>query len=137
MASHLDTAIHLLSSDIRGVRRYERTGWEDDVFLLPGRDLDTRIEVSLPNTLPYEADRDADLERGQKALGRLIVAMDPQQTLPLFVFALTGPVVKRLPRVKRYGFFVKGRTNSLKPTWTQTLMAIWGAGFLEDTMLPH
>jgi hypothetical protein len=50
--------------------------------------------------------------------------------------ALPGPLARLAGwQGERYGIFITGRSGSLKTSVTQALMAIYGAGFLEDEFL--
>ncbi len=134
MTRHLAPALKMLSEDVETRRRYSRAGWSDDGFLLPGRP-EKDVEVELPESLPYEASSDATIEEGQEVLDSLIRALDPKKTVPLVSFALTGPLVRHVDLLKRHGFFVKGPTGSLKTSWMQALMCLYGPEFIRDEHL--
>ena len=134
MTRHLAPALKMLSSDVEQRHRYKRTGWSDHGFILPGR-MGEKIEVELPDSLPYKADPDAKADKGRVALDNLIQSLGPKKTAPVLTFALTGPVVRHVEAMKRHGMFIKGRTGSLKTSVAQALMCIYGPGFIRDENL--
>jgi hypothetical protein len=136
-ASHLGPAIKALSDpeSIGTVFRYERTGWTSHGFLISGREL-PGIEVCIDGRLPYSFISEADLAKGLEALEALAISLDAAAVLPLIVFVFQAPLAYLLGlRNERYTFFVRGRTGSLKTTFTQALMALYGPGFVRDELL--
>lgn len=137
MAKHLGPAIQLLtkSDDLRQVRRYERTGWADGRFLLPGRDL-PNIRIVLSSKLPYGAHRKADLALGLEALNALFEAMTPSRSTVAATIAFEAPLANLVGwRDERYALFLSGRTGTFKTSWVQVLMSLYGEGFLQDSLL--
>lgn len=134
MTRHIAPALKMLSSDVEKRKRYKRTGWTDSGFVLPGRTGED-VEVSLPDSLPYRANADADIGDGRDALDNLLQSIGPDKTAPVLSFMLTGPVVRHVQQIKRHGMFIKGRTGSLKTSVSQALMCIYGAGFIQDENL--
>jgi hypothetical protein len=134
MTRHVPAALKMLSDDVEQRRQYERTGWSDDGFLLPGL-TDDDVDVELPDALPYRIHEDADLQTGKTALDSLIRALEPRKTAPVICFLLTGPVVRRVDHLKRYGLFIKGLTGTLKTSFSQAAMCLYGPGFIQDEML--
>jgi hypothetical protein len=134
MTRHVGAAIKRLSDDVEQTRRYARTGWTPDGFVIPGDTADG-VECQVPDALPYrvpgEANRQA-LQAGTDALDRLVRSLGPSRTLPVITYALTGPAVRHIGPAKRYGLFIKGRTGSLKTSFSQALMCLYGPGFIED-----
>jgi len=134
MTRHLAPALKMLSDDVEERRRYSRTGWSDDGFIMPGRTAEA-VEVELPDSLPYETDPDPQASDGRIALDNLLRSLDPKKTAPVLTFALTGPVVRHVEAMKRHGMFIKGRTGSLKTSVAQALMCIYGPQFIRDENL--
>jgi hypothetical protein len=134
MARHVPAALKMISDDVEQRRRYGRTGWSEDGFLLPGLTHDD-VDMELPDALPYRVHDDANLQRGKTALDNLIRARDPRKTAPVISFFLTGPVVRHVDHLKRYGFFIKGLTGTLKTSWSQAAMCLYGPRFIQDEML--
>jgi hypothetical protein len=134
MTRHLAPALKMLSSDVEQRHRYKRTGWSGHGFILPGR-MGEKIEVELPDSLPYKVDPEAEVDQGGVALDNLIRSLGPKKTAPVLTFALTGPVVRHVEAMKRHGMFIKGRTGSLKTSVAQALMCIYGPGFIRDENL--
>ncbi|HEU5013987.1 MAG TPA: hypothetical protein VFT66_15810 [Roseiflexaceae bacterium] len=135
MAKHLGTAIQKLSGQIPSVKRYTRTGWAGDTFLLPGRSLDG-MTVALSRKLPYSASPEASLELGLEALEQLLLSHTPQIGGPLMAFLLTPPLARLAAwRNERYGCFASGRTGSLKSSWAQCAMCLYGPDFIRDDLL--
>lgn len=132
MHKHLRPAIGKLTEvDARPKRiRYRRTGWVDESFasfLMPGADPDALI--SLPREIVYSVpDAQASPQAALDGLQALIEAMDVQNTTPLLAGLLTGPVLRPAGwHNERAALFVAGRTGSLKTSWTQTAMCIYGS----------
>jgi hypothetical protein len=158
MAGHLRPAIQLLTTgDLRHVRRFERTGWADveaevkaeaedkagsqpqpqprPLFLIPGRE-PPGVVVRLPRKLPYRLDPAADLGRGLVAFEAALTSLEPWRTTVIAAALFQAPLARRVGwQGERYGVFIIGRSGSLKTSVTQALMAIYGAGFLEDEFL--
>ena len=162
MAGHLRPAIQLLTNgDLRHVRRFERTGWADveaevedkvkaevedetapqpqpqsrPLFLIPGCE-PPGVIVRLPRKLPYRLDPGADLGRGLAALEAALTSLDPWRTTVAAAALFQAPLARLAGwQGERYGLFITGRSGSLKTSVTQALLAIYGAGFLEDEFL--
>jgi len=137
MTEHLVPAIKLLTTeaDMVTVRRFRRTGWKDRAFLIPGMLADdTRIE--LPEKLPYHIDAAADLDTGRTALVNLLESVNPSISTPVLAMLLQAPIHRPAGwQNERYGLFIQGRTGSLKTSFTQAIMSIYGAGFGSDRAL--
>lgn len=137
MAEHLVPAIKIFTTadDLETVHRYRRTGWRSGDFLMPGLPLDgTRIE--LPEKLPYRVSADADLSTGCAALVNLLECVDPAISAPVLTMLLQAPLHRPAGwQNERYGMFIQGRTGSLKTSFTQTAMSIYGPGFSNDRTL--
>ena len=137
MSEHLVPAIKILTTetDLETVRRYRRTGWKGGEFLMPGMEPDgTRIE--LPDKLAYRVSADADQAIAMKALVDLIECVDPAISTPVLAMLLQAPIHRPAGwQNERYGVFIQGRTGSLKTSFTQTAMSIYGAGFNHDRTL--
>lgn len=135
-AKHLAPAIQLLTrDDLRQVRRYDRTGWAGSRFLLPGRE-EEGVTIHLPRKLPYGIARDADLDRGLAAFEALIQGNSPQRTTVPIAAVFEAPLARLAGwRGERYVVFVAGRTGSLKTSWCQTLMCLYGPDFMRDERL--
>ncbi len=160
MAGHLRPAIQLLTTGaLRHVRRFERTGWaevearaearleaQDDtesqppshpqpVFLIPGRE-PFGVAVRLPRKLPYRLDPGADLGCGLAAWEAALTSLEPWRTTVAAAALFQAPLARLAGwQSERYGIFITGRSGCLKTSVTQALMAIYGAGFLEDEYL--
>lgn len=137
MSEHLVPAIKILTTetDMETVRRYRRTGWKGGEFLIPGMEPDgTRIE--LPDKLPYRVSADADQAIATAALTNLIECVDPAISTPVLAMLLQAPIHRPAGwQNERYGVFIQGRTGSLKTSFVQTAMSIYGAGFNHDRTL--
>lgn len=136
MDGHLTKAIKSLTrnEELRVTRRFRRTGWYSGRFLMPGM-VDGSVSIELPNKLPYGVDGNADAETGLAALRHLLTAIDPTCTTPIVAAILQAPLHRLAKWRKRYGVFVQGRTGSLKTSWMQAAMCIYGDGFLDDAAL--
>jgi hypothetical protein len=132
---HLGPAIKLLSTgEVRVTRRFDRTGWHDGRFLIPGRERQGQ-KIALPSDLPYQIDPKAELEQGQKALEALLQAQEPEVTTPLLAAYFQAPFGWRAGLKKRNAVHVYGRTGSFKTTINQLMMALWGPKFVDDEFL--
>ena len=140
MSPHLRPAIGKLTAtaDCPQRTRYYRTGWQDDSylsFLMPGMD-DTTL-ISVPRQIAYAAPNpQADLQLGLIALTQLVDAMKPELTAPV-VAALFMPPMLRPAGLgnERVAVFIAGRTGSLKTSWAQTAMCLYGPGFASNDNL--
>lgn len=127
---HIGPAIKTLTEDIRPIRRYTRTGWTPYGFVIPGKTIDG-VDVHLNRKLAYEYDTKADPQKGKYALGRLIEAIHPGNACIVLSAMFTAPLAHLIGwDNERYGIFNKGITNSLKTSWTQAAMCIYGKGFI-------
>jgi hypothetical protein len=160
MAGHLRPAIQLLTTgELRHVRRFERTGWAEveakveakpesepepqpepqsspqPAFLIPGRE-PSGVIVRLPRKLPYRLDRGADLGLGLAAFEAALTSLEPWRTTVVAAALFQAPLARLAGwQGERYGIFITGRTGCLKTSVTQALLAIYGAGFLQDEFL--
>jgi hypothetical protein len=136
MTKHLGPAIQLLTTDeVRQTRRYERTGWAGDRFMIPGRE-PPQVSISLPRKLPYAIHPTANLNEGLKAFQALLESMPRAQTTVAATLPFKAPLAPMAGwRDERSAVFIKGRTGSFKTSWAQLLMAIYGPHFLQDSLL--
>lgn len=137
MAEHLVPAIKIFttSNNLETVRRYRRTGWRSGDFLMPGMPLDG-VRIELPEKLPYRVSADADLDTGCAALVNLLECVDPAISAPVLTMLLQAPLHRPAGwQNERYGMFIQGRTGSLKTSFTQTAMSIYGPDFSNDRTL--
>ena len=141
MSPHLRPAIGKLTAvEDRPQRiRYYRTGWQDDSytsFLMPNMDETTLISV--PRQIAYTAPNpQMDLELGLLALTNLVDAMKPELTTPIIAALFMPPMLRPAGLGnERVAVFIAGRTGSLKTSWAQTAMCLYGPGFASnDTLL--
>ena len=136
MSKHLGPAIQLLTAaDVCQTRRYERTGWEDQRFLIPGRE-PPQVTIALPRKLPYALRPTANINEGLKAFQALMESMPQEQTTVAAVLPFEASLAHLVGwRDERSATFIKGRTGSFKTSWAQCLMAIYGPDFLQDSLL--
>jgi hypothetical protein len=135
MAKHLGAAIQRLSGNITSIRRFTRTGWSDGTFLIPGRVLD-HTTITLGRKLPYSLSTEADASLGLQALEALLLSHTPECGGPALAFLLTPPLALLAGwRNERSAFFIAGRTGSLKSSWSQVGMCLYGPGFIRDDLL--
>lgn len=135
MQMHLGPAIKLLTADdLPQVHRYSRTGWEGSKFLIPGRE-ESGTELHIHRKLPYQIHADADIDIGLEMLDHLFRAMTPQKGAPILTFAFQAPMARDADwRNERYALFISGRTGSLKTSFAQCVMSIYG-NFMRDDLL--
>ena len=137
MTKHLRPAIQELAKGTppEQTRRYERTGWADGKFLIPGRE-PAGVTISLPRKLPYAIPATADLALGLDALGDLIQSLEPQRTTVALSAMFLAAMARRAGwENDRFALFIAGRTGSLKTSWAQTAMCLYGPLFGSDEML--
>ncbi len=136
MTKHLRPAIQLLSKDVTQTRRYERTGWADGRFLIPGNE-PADAYITLPRELCYDVSATAaDLALGRAALRNLIAALEPQRTTVALSAIFLAALARRAGWVNdRFALFIAGRTGSLKTSWAQTAMCTYGPLFANDEVL--
>jgi len=133
MEPHVGPAIKLLSTgeiDTRFLRH--RTGWDNDKFLIRGREPEA-TEIRVDSKVYYAVPTDGDLEAGKVALANLMAVLPKTQTTAI-LSAVMGPPAARLAgwQENKYGLFNRGVTGSQKTTKTRLFMALWGAGILTD-----
>lgn len=132
---HMGAAIKILTEDITPLKRYLRTGWTDHGYMLPGKTV-PGVDVQLPRKLAFAFDQGADLALGLAAVRNLIEALDRGNACINLATMLGAPAAHLAEwDNERYALFNRGRTNSLKTTWTQTALCIYGAGFISDNNL--
>jgi Domain of unknown function (DUF927) len=137
MTKHLGPAIVLTSKvdEPRQIRRFDRTGWWEDKFLVPGREVDG-VRINLPQKLAYHIDATADLGCGIKALQHLMVSIGPETSTVVVSTVFQAPLADLAGwRDERYGVFLEGRTGSLKTSFMQAAMSVYGRGFLRDSAM--
>ena len=136
MTKHVGPAIKLLTGDdLVRATRYTRTGWAGGQFLLPGREPDG-VTIALPRKLPYSIGDGADLKQGLVCLSKLAEAMGAERGTLALAFAFQAPLSLLAGwRNERYCLFISGRTGALKTSFAQTVMALYGPGFLRDELL--
>lgn len=141
MTEHVRPAVSKLTmlEERMQYRRYRRVGWKSDEydgFLMPGRDNDGDL-IELPRKLAYSApDGDASLDMAQQGLFSLLKAIDPQLAAPALAGIFLGPLHRPAGwRNERIGIFIAGRTGSLKTSWVQAALCVFGASFANDDRL--
>lgn len=138
MGNHLGPAIKLLTNQdsCKKIKRFERTGWGDNGrFLIPGRP-QSGIEIMLKRKLPYYVDESADMDMGLEALDSLLQSMTPERATTVASVMFQAPLARLAGwENERYAMFIAGRSGSLKTTFAQTLMCIYGPDFTDDTLL--
>lgn len=136
MGKHLSPSIQLLTGDdMKQLRRFRRTGWVGDTFLIPGRERDGDL-IELPRKLPYRVKPDADFNLGIKALEHLALAMEPERATIAIAAMFQAPLAHIANwQNERYAVFISGRTGSLKTSFAQVLMCLYGPDFIRDELL--
>jgi len=137
MGEHLVPAIKIMTTEdnLETIRRYKRTGWRNGEFLMPGMQADD-VRIELPDKLAYHVSADADLGIAKAALTNLIGCVDPAISAPILAMLLQAPIHRPAGwQNERYGVFIQGRTGSLKTSFTQTAMSIYGPEFSHDHTL--
>jgi len=137
MDVHLGPAIKLLSEDCNVMRhrRYERTGWIDGKFYIPGRMADN-IEISLPDVLPFESVPITDQSAAVNALAAIMAASADTVT-PILLSSVAGPAIASRAGLSnhRYGTMLRGQTGVYKTGFLMAFMSIWGPKFQDKNYL--
>lgn len=135
MARHVGPAIQLLSNpEIPQVRRYERTGWTNSHFLIPGLERED-TKIVLPDKLVYDISG-GTLELGLQCLRLTCDAIQPTVFTTLFSYILTPPMALGAGwRSDRYVIVALGMTGNLKTTTVQHVLCTYGRRFQEDDVL--
>lgn len=128
---HLNPAIKALSvDDIIYSRRYHRTGWADEGFLIPGHEK-KGIEIMLPTKLAYSFSGEGDVAKGVQAIRHLINFMGNDVGPIVVGHIFTAPIAKIAGwNSERYGLFLRGRTGTHKTSVMQCLMSVYGGGYM-------
>lgn len=136
MEAHLGAAIKMLSPDgVKTIKRYDRTGWAGNSFLIPGREQENTT-INLSRKMPYRIKRDADIEQGMTAFDAFIQSMGDEVGAIVAAFLLQSPMAIHAGwRDERYGLFIRGRTGTQKSSTIQAGMCLYGADFIRDDML--
>lgn len=134
MAGHLSAALQLLTKeDVTQLRRYKRTGWADGRFLIPGREPEG-VLVEIGDKPPYAIDKEADLQIGLDVFNELLSsAIGARRATVVASLVFQAPLARLAGwENERYCVFVTGRTGSLKTTFVQALLCIYGPRFVDD-----
>lgn len=137
MTPHLPAAIHRLSQGgVRRTRRFQRTGWQDGHFLIPGREPEG-VEIELSSrVLPYRIHPEAQIDEARTAL-RGIMESHGARAGAVILSHLFLPPLGRVARLhnQRYALLIHGLSGSLKTSLAQTAMCLYGPGFIESEHL--
>ena len=152
MASHLPAAIKLLSLPAPGepdaaerTRRFHRVGWAsiegERVYLAPGREpagVEVRVSRRLPMHLPVDRS-DSDIPAAQSALRALIESLGPERTTIVLSHLLAAPAARASAGAtwsdERYALMIVGMTGSLKTSFVQAALTLFGEGYARDEAL--
>jgi len=134
MSKHLGPAIKTLSANVETVQYFDRTGWNKNDFLFPGH-LQDGQHIELYKQLRYGLRPDADLALGLEALKSLLQAMPPEHTTVILAFLLSAPLYRKFGIGDRYGLFISGKSGSLKTSFCQAAMSIYGDFTSDDTLI--
>jgi putative DNA primase/helicase len=131
---HLGSAIKNLSGGQVITRRYNRIGWRDGRFLIPGRE-PAGIEIKLDDkAAAYHLPGGADMGHAVTALDALMDGIGEYGTV-VVAHALLGPLAALAGwRGDRYGLFLRGITGSMKTTTGRLAMALWGPRFASEQL---
>ena len=92
--------------------------------------------IVLPRKLPYQVTVDAQLDKGLDVLKQLLTCMGESPTSVPVAMVFQGPMARVAGwRGERYGVFIRGETGSLKTSWAQVLMSLYGPQFMQDALL--
>lgn len=151
MSGHIPPSIKKLTDPdaVARVRRFTRTGWADvdgeTVYLAPGAAPDG-VEVLLPGRAGYALPAGVDADRIQEAqagLTALLQAMPPHVSTLVVSFLLLAPMARRVRQTsaaagwenERFALMLVGPTGSLKTSFTQAAMCLYGEAFSRDETL--
>lgn len=136
MAQHLGPAIKLLTpNEIVKTRRYRRTGWTQERFLIPGLE-SPEIKIELHPKLAYNLHSDSELGLGLKALDALLLSIDPKHITVILAHVFGAPLAQQAGwRNERCALMIAGRTGSLKTSVAKAAMSLYGPAFMHDDLL--
>lgn len=139
MTAHIAPAIKKLTdeSQLQRIRRYQRTGWKGNTFLVPGRE-PTDTEIELHGKLVYNLGLGSqpDPQLAMDALAALLAAPGAECATVLLSHLLTGPAARLAGwRDERYILMVRGESGTFKTSVAKAAMCIYGAGFQSDSHL--
>jgi hypothetical protein len=136
MKKHLSAAIQLLTDDdMENLKRYRRTGWASNTFLIPGREPEN-VLIEPPEKLVYHIAQDAKLELGLECLENLILSLDAERTTVVIAFLFQAPLAYLAHwRNKRYVIFISGRSGSFKTSFAMVAMSLYGPEFNDESLL--
>lgn len=135
--SHMAPAIkHLTEGVLETAQVFNRTGWDNGRFLIPGRE-PAGVNIRLPRKLAYTVGDSTDLTNGLAGLDALMSFLVPEIAPVVTAAFFQAPLAKLAGwQDDRYALFIKGRTGAKKTTVSQLLMSMYGNGFIrEDTLI--
>ncbi|MCB0106336.1 MAG: bifunctional DNA primase/polymerase [Caldilineaceae bacterium] len=134
MSNHLGPAIKKLTGTIQTITRFNRTGWQGDQFLIPGREPeDTDIQLD-EKARAYYLNNVGDMVQATEAVESLIATVGDYGTI-LISYTLFPPLAALAGwRNMRYGLFLRGITGSLKTTTARLAMSLWGTRFAAEEL---
>lgn len=137
MEKHLGPSIQAFTDRSKTVhiRTFERTGWTNDLreFIIPGMEKpDT--EIILDRALPFRVEPCAD---GVAADLELLLSAHLDTITPIaFTHALFASMSRKANlQDEKFAAFIVGRSGTLKTSWAQMNMCIYGDFATDDKLL--
>lgn len=137
MATHLAPAIQKLTTSVKQIKRFKRTGWHKGRYLIPGRE-QAGEEIVLSQKLVYDfrSAQSANFNEAKTALYHLLTSVGPERSMPAFIFLLQAPLAQLAGwRDRRYCLFIRGTTGTMKSAWSKLAMCFYGPEFNKDASL--
>ncbi|MCJ7445483.1 MAG: DUF3854 domain-containing protein, partial [Methanotrichaceae archaeon] len=124
--------VQRMSENVKLKIRVEVPVWKDNIPLVPGLDLLDDVEFDLSSYTPAFV-YDGNIDEAKECLRKLLSV---HKYSPIVVTGMLGsPAVARWHPNDRFGVGLWGLTGSLKTTFSQTAMTMYGIGYLEDAVL--
>lgn len=124
--------VQKLSLNTRVIKRVEVPAWDGNIPLVPGVGMVKDVEFKLSPMTPANV-YDGDL---QTAKDRLITLLKTHPYAPIVVTTILGaPAVARWMPDERIGLALWGLTGTIKTTFLQTCMTMYGREYASDRYL--
>jgi putative DNA primase/helicase len=125
----------LTRNNTKLMKRIEIPIWNGNIPLLPGVGLADNVEYKLSQMTPAEV-YDGDIEIAKDCLRRLLAL---HKYAPIVITAIFGaPAYARWFINDRFGIGLWGSTGSLKTSFVQAALSVYGTGYLNDeAILKH
>jgi hypothetical protein len=126
--------IQQISLDIKKFRLIETPRWDDRNAAVPGLDLIPNVKYATNPRVPVKVGG-GNLSNAQECLKDLLYSWDWTSTPIVLAAVLGSPIVERWYPSDRFGLALSATTGSGKTEFIKHIMAIYGAGYLNEDNL--